>query len=95
MFFCFTIGFLEVKWVDIFDILLVGLLIYNFYKLVRGTVALRVFIGFLSLYFLYLIVQATEMELLSSILGQFMGVGVVAAVVLFQDELRRFLLLIG
>lgn len=95
MFFCFNIGFLEIKWVDIFDILLVGLLIYNFYKLVRGTVALRVFIGFLSLYFLYLIVQATEMELLSSILGQFMGVGVVAAVVLFQDELRRFLLLIG
>ncbi|WP_291722740.1 diadenylate cyclase CdaA [Bernardetia sp.] len=86
---------MEVKWVDIFDILLVGILIYNFYQLVKGTVALRVFIGFLSLYFLYLIVQATEMELLSSILGQFMGVGVVAAVVLFQDELRRFLLLIG
>jgi uncharacterized protein (TIGR00159 family) len=91
----FSIGFLEIHWVDIIDILLVSALLYNFYNLVKNTLALRVFIGFLSIYFLYLVVQATEMELMTAILGQFVGVGVIAAVILFQQELRRFLMMIG
>lgn len=91
----FKILFLEVNWVDILDIFFVSLLIYNFYKLVQGTVAFRVFIGFLLLYFIYLMVKATEMELLTAILGEFMGVGVIAAVILFQQELRKFLTLIS
>ena len=95
MTFLFHIGFLEVEWVDILDIALVSLLLYNLYKLVKGTVAFRIFIGFLMLYLIYLVVQATQMELLTAILGQFMGVGMIAAVILFQQELRRFLLMIG
>lgn len=95
MFLLFKILFLEIDWVDILDIFFVSLLIYNFYKLVQGTVAFRVFIGFLLLYFIYLIVKATEMELLTAILGEFMGVGVIAAVILFQQELRKFLTLIS
>ncbi|MCC5944538.1 MAG: diadenylate cyclase CdaA [Bernardetiaceae bacterium] len=91
----FAIGFLDIHWVDILDILLVSAVLFNFYKLVRGTVALRVFIGFLLLYFLYLIIQATEMKLLTAILGQFMGVGVIAVVILFQQEIKRFLVLLG
>ncbi len=91
----FSIGFLDVQWVDIFDIFLVGVLLYNFFKLVRGTPALRVFLGFLVLYFVYLLVQATEMELLTAILGQFMGVGMFAVVILFQQEIKKFLLLIS
>jgi uncharacterized protein (TIGR00159 family) len=61
----------------------------------RGSVAIKVFLGFLSIYLSYLIVKAAEMELLTSILGQFMGVGVIAALILFQQEIRKFLLLIG
>ena len=80
---------------DIVDILFVSLLIYNFYKLVQGTVAFKAFTGFLLLYFIYLMVKATEMELLTAILGEFMGVGVIAAVILFQQELRKFLTLIS
>lgn len=91
----FRIGFLEIYWVDIIDILLVTLLLSQVYKLMRGSMAIRVFFGFLSLYLIYLVVRAVEMELLSSILGQFMGVGVLAVIVLFQQEIRKFLLLIG
>ena len=61
----------------------------------RGSVAIKVFLGFLSLYFSFLLVKAAEMELLTAILGQFMGVGVIALLILFQQEIRKFLLLIG
>lgn len=91
----FKIGFLEISYVDIFDILLVSVLLYNVYKLMRGSVAIRVFLGFLSLYLIYLVVNALEMELLGNILGQFMQVGVIAVIVLFQQEIRKFLLIIG
>jgi len=61
----------------------------------KGSVAVKIFGGFLSLYLIYLVVRAAQMELLSSILGQFMGVGIIAAIILFQQEIRKFLLLIG
>lgn len=91
----FSIGFLAIRLIDIMDILLVSLLLYQVYKLVRGSVAARVFIGFLLLYLIYLMARAAGMELLSTILGQFMGVGVLAAIVLFQYETRKFLSLLG
>ncbi|MBR06891.1 MAG: TIGR00159 family protein [Rickettsiales bacterium] len=91
----FNIGFLEVGWVDIIDILFVAVLLYQVYKLMKGSVAIKVFLGFLILYLIYLVVNAVQMELLSNILGQFMGVGVIAAIILFQPEIRKFLLLLG
>jgi len=91
----FYIGFLEISWVDLIDILLVSFLLFQVYKLMRGSVAIKIFLGFLSLYLIYLVVDAAEMKLLSTILGQFMGVGVIAAIILFQQEIRKFLLLIG
>ncbi len=91
----FSIGFLEIGWVDMIDIGLVSFLLYQVYKLMRGSVAVKIFLGVLSLYLIYLIVRAAQMELLGSILGQFMGYGVLAAIILFQPEIRKFLLLIG
>ncbi len=95
MIYAFKIGFLEVRWVDIVDILLVGVLLYQVYKLLKGSVAVRVLIGFLSLYLIYLVVRAAQMELLAGILGQFMGVGVLAAIIIFSQEIRKFLLIVG
>lgn len=91
----FQIGFLDISWKDMLDILLVTILLSQVYKLMRGSVAIKVFVGFLVLYLIYLVVNALEMELLSTILGQFMGVGVLAAIILFQQEIRKFLLQIG
>lgn len=95
MILAFKIGFLNIGFKDILDILLVTLLLTQVYKLMRGSVAIKVFIGFLLLYLIYLVVNALQMELLSTILGQFMGVGVLAAIILFQQEIRKFLLLVG
>ncbi|MEY5049451.1 MAG: hypothetical protein RLZZ175_2810 [Bacteroidota bacterium] len=89
------IGFLEIRWVDVVDICLVTFLLFQVYKLIQGSVASRVFIGILMLYLFYQVVKAFEMELMTAILGQFMGVGVIAALILFQQEIRKFLLIIG
>lgn len=91
----FKIGFLEISIVNIVDITLVSLLLYQIYKLLRGSVAIKIFLGFLSIYLVYLLVSALRMELLSIILGQFMGVGVIAAIIIFAPEIRKFLLIIG
>lgn len=95
MILAYNIGFLEVSWVDLVDISLVAILLYQVYKLIRGSIAVNIFLGILALYLIYLIVRAAQMELLATILGQFMGVGVLAMIILFQPEIRKFLLLIG
>ena len=91
----FPISFLHFGWIDAADVLLVTVLLYQLYKLLRGSVALNVALGLVSFYLLYLVVKATGMELLTKILGQFMSVGVLASIILFQQEIRRFLLNVG
>jgi diadenylate cyclase len=91
----FKIGFIEVSWIDVIDIVLVSFLLYQLYKILRGSIAIKIFLGLLSIYLIYLIVKALRMELLTAILGQFIGVGVIAGLILFQQEIRKFLLLVG
>ena len=90
-----SLNFIEFDFVSIFDIVLVAILIYQLYKLVKGTVAINIFIGLTSIYLLWKLVDAIHMELLSEILGQFIGVGVIILVIVFQQELRKFLIMIG
>lgn len=90
-----VISFLTFRWLDALDILIVAILLYQLYRLVRGTAAINIFLGILSLYLLWMVVRALNMQLLDSILGQFIGVGVLALIIVFQQEVRRFLLLIG
>lgn len=89
------IGFLVINWTDVLDILLVSFLLYQVYILVRGSIASRVFLGYLLVYVFYLIVKGLRLELLTAILQYFMGVGAIALIVIFQQEIRRFLLIIG
>lgn len=89
------LDFIKIELIDIIDILLVGFLIYQAYKLMRGTAAFNIFTGILVFYFIWLVVKALQMQLLSAILGQIMGVGVIALIILFQQEIRRFLLRLG
>ncbi|MBU0764428.1 MAG: diadenylate cyclase CdaA [Bacteroidetes bacterium] len=87
--------FITIRFLDILDILLVAFLLYQIYLLIKGTVAINIFVGIFLVYLLWLIVKALNMQLLGSILGQFIGVGVIALIIVFQQEIRRFLLLIG
>ena len=70
-------------------------MLYLLYNLVKGTVAINIFAGILAVVLLWTIVDAAQMKLLSKILGEFIGVGVIALIVVFQQEIRRFLLFIG
>lgn len=87
--------FLSFRWLDLVDIVLVAMLMYQFYNIVRGTAAIRIFIGILVIYIFWKIVAVLKMELLKEILGQFIGVGVLAIIIVFQQEIRKFLILIG
>ena len=91
----FKVGFVEFRIIDLIDILLVTLLLFQLFKLIRGSVAEKVFIGFLVIYAVYLVVKTTDMVVLSSILGQFTGLGFLAAIILFQQEIRKFLVILG
>lgn len=62
--------------------------------LIKGTAAIKIFSGIAVMYLLWLIVKALNMQLLSTILGQIMGVGVIALLIVFQQEIRNFFLLI-
>ncbi len=87
--------FIKIELIDIIDITLVGILIYQAYKLIRGTAALNIFTGIIILYFIWLVVKALHMDLLNAILDQVVGVGVLALIIVFQQEIRRFLLRLG
>ncbi len=87
--------FITVRWIDILDIVLVAILIYQLYYLVKGTVAINIFVGIMLIYTLWIIVRAANMHLFGSILSKFIDVGFIALLIVFQPELRRFLLFLG
>lgn len=88
-------GFIHIGIVDIIDIFLVAMMLYYLYRVTRGTNAFSIILGVAMLYLMYVVVRALNMELLSGILGQFIGVGIIAVVVIFQPEIRRFLQMLG
>jgi len=80
---------------DVVDILLVAALLFEMFFLMRRTVGIKIMVGFLLIYFLWRIVMMLHMILLSQILGAFMGVGVIAVIIVFQPEIRQLLLMLG
>lgn len=80
---------------DIVDIFLVAIIMYQLYRLIRGTAAFSIFIGIFFIYLFWLLVKALNMELIGKLLGQVIGVGVIALIIVFQQEVRRFLLVMG
>lgn len=80
---------------DAIDILLVAIILYLAYNLVKGTAAINIFVGLALIYFVYIVIKAFDLGLLSSILGKFVNVGVIAVMIVFQQEIRKFLLYLG
>lgn len=89
------LDFIEFSFLDLLDILLVALLIYYIYKLLKGTVAINIFLGIALIFIIWKLTQALEMEMLSGILGYLLSGGVIALMIVFQQEIRKFLLMIG
>ncbi len=91
----FDFSLFKFTFFDLLDVVLVALLIYQVYNLIRGTIAANIFIGLALIFALYYIVKALHMQLLTAILGKFVDVGIIALIVVFQQEVRRFLLMLG
>ena len=89
------ISFLNFKITDIIDILLVAILLYYVYKLVRGTVAINIFIGIVIVWGFWKLTELLGMKMISSVVGGFMSGGLIALIIVFQQEIRKFLLMIG
>jgi uncharacterized protein (TIGR00159 family) len=87
--------FIAFRWIDAIDIILVAFLLFEIYNLVKGTGAISIFLGIVAVIMLWKVVNALEMVLLSQILGAFISVGFIALIVVFQPEIRQFLLLLG
>jgi len=80
---------------DIIDIFLVAIILFQLYRLIRGTASFSIFLAIFFMYLFWLIVKALNMEMVASLIGQVFGVGVIALIIVFQQEVRRFLLMIG
>lgn len=81
---------------DFIDILLVACLLYYLYKLMKMSGSINVFTGILVFILLWLVVsQVLEMKLLGSIFDKLVNVGVLALIIIFQKEIRRFLFTLG
>jgi diadenylate cyclase len=89
------LAFITIRIIDVVDILLVAFIMYQIYRLIKGTVAFSIFIGVIGIYLLYIVVDLLKMKLLSSILGAVIGGGAIALIVIFQQEIRRFLIFLG
>lgn len=80
---------------DAVDIILVATILYLVYNLVKGTSAISIFVGLALIYFAFIVIKAFDLKLLSSIIGKFVNVGVIAVMIVFQQEIRKFLLYLG
>lgn len=89
------LDFIPFSILDVLDILLVAILLFYIYKLLKGTVAINIFIGIAFIFLIWKITQALSMEMLSGILGYLLSGGVIALIIVFQQEIRKFLLMIG
>ncbi|MBQ5616343.1 MAG: diadenylate cyclase CdaA [Bacteroidaceae bacterium] len=88
--------FFDISIKDIIDVVLVALMLYYMYRLMKDSGSLNVFVGILVFIFSWLFVsKMLQMRLLGSILDQLMSVGTLALVVIFQEEIRNFFRTLG
>lgn len=80
---------------DVIDIFLIAFLLFQLYRLIKGTPAFSIFIAVSIIYLFWLLVKLFNLELTSTLFGQVIGVGVIALIVVFQQEIRRFLIVFG
>ena len=81
---------------DIVDIVLVAIMLFYVYRLMKESRSLNVFMGILLFVVLWLVVtQVLEMKLLGSIMDKLVSVGVIGLIILFQEEIRKFFYNIG
>lgn len=87
--------FLKLSLADILDIFLLALIIFILFKWIRGSSAMSIFIGIVSLFFIRVLVGAFNMRMMTNIMDMVLDVGVLALIVIFQPEIRKSLISLG
>lgn len=88
-------GFLNMTFMDIIDILLVAVIIFVLFRWMRGSSAMSIFLAIVSLYVIRVIVSSLNMKMMSALMETVLDMGVLALIVIFQPEVRRFLVSLG
>jgi len=86
---------MQIRFIDVIDILLVTFILFELYNLLKGSVSINMLFAIVTLFFIWRITDALQMELLKEILGAFFSVGIIALFIIFQPELRQFLFTLG
>ena len=89
------IGFVPVRWLDLLDIAITAVLVYQVYRLIRGTIAVQVAVALLGLYAVNEVVRAVGLTTLTTLFGAVGDVFVLAVLILFAPEIRQALFLLG
>jgi uncharacterized protein (TIGR00159 family) len=87
--------FKQLTAIQFVDIALVLLIIFQMFRALRGSIAFNIFIGALVIYILWLIVNRLEMPMMSEILDRLVSIGLIGLLVVFQPEIRKFLIVLG
>ncbi len=87
--------FIDIRIVDILDILLSAYLMYAIYRLIKGTIAAHIVLSVMAFLVIFVIVRALGMSMLSAVMGSFVNIGLLALIVIFQQEIRSFLILLS
>ena len=90
-----NIGFVPFGWQDFFDVAIVAFLVYQLYRLIRGTIAVQVSFILLGIYIVDVVVRALGLTTLRALFGAISEVFVLAVIILFQPEIRRLLFMLG
>ena len=78
------LSFIDIRFVDIIDILLVSYMLFAIYKLIKGTIALNILLSIFAFVVFWLLVRALKMNLISSILDNFVNIGLLALIIIFH-----------
>ena len=90
-----SLGFLHVGFVDILDIVVVAIIIFMVFRWIRGSSAMNIFLAIISLFLIKVISSALNMRLLHELMGAVLDMGVLALIIIFQPEIRHFLIRLG
>ncbi len=87
--------FQSLSLIQIADILLVLLIIFQLFRALRRSIAFNIFVGALAIYVLWVIVNKLQMPWMSEILDRLVSIGLISMIVVFQPEIRKFLIVLG
>ena len=88
-------GFLSLSAIDILDILMVAVILYILFRWIRGSSAMNIFLAIVLLLIVRVIVGSLNMKLMTSLMDTLFDVGLLALIIIFQPEIRHFLIRLG